>query len=75
LEFNVPFQHKYGYIRDDLDGGKYGTLCNVIKVCHVDRLFWPLWSTARRTDEPTEVDSDNDKVGRKCLWNSVDCRD
>jgi len=19
LEFNVPFQHKYGYIRDDLD--------------------------------------------------------
>jgi len=21
LEFNVPFQHKYGYIRDDQDTG------------------------------------------------------
>jgi len=26
LEFNVPFQHKYGYIRDDVIGG------NVAKV-------------------------------------------
>jgi len=22
LEFNVPFQHKYGYIRDEINGGK-----------------------------------------------------
>jgi len=22
LEFNVPFQHKHGYIRDDTDGGE-----------------------------------------------------
>ena len=22
LEFNVPFQHKYGYIRDETDHGK-----------------------------------------------------
>jgi len=23
LEFNVPFQHKYGYIRDDLNLGSF----------------------------------------------------
>jgi len=23
LEFNVPFQHKYGYIREDISLGKF----------------------------------------------------
>jgi len=25
LEFNVPFQHKYGYIRDDVNRGNHDT--------------------------------------------------
>jgi len=28
LEFNVPFQHKYGYIRDDKIGGKLVLITN-----------------------------------------------
>jgi len=31
LEFNVPFQHKYGYIRDE------GSNCT--RVCHSDVLY------------------------------------
>jgi len=27
LEFNVPFQHKYGYIRDDMDAGDKTPQC------------------------------------------------
>jgi len=35
LEFNVPFQHKYGYIRDDLDfiGLKPATGITTTGVC------------------------------------------
>ena len=32
MEFNVPFQHKYGYIRDEVVTGKVVT--NNVVLCH-----------------------------------------
>jgi len=32
LEFNVPFQHKYGYIRDETDAEYVANLANVNNV-------------------------------------------
>jgi len=37
LEFNVPFQHKYGYIRDDPHFSGRGTLVRYLG--HVQRLW------------------------------------
>jgi len=53
LEFNVPFQHKYGYIRDDAGYGKQynGEQKRVRDVSELKqwlRLLLPFPSVARR---------------------------
>jgi len=42
LEFNIPFQHKYGYITDEKTFQEDSNLCALLTPSTLSRVFCPL---------------------------------